>query len=518
MNSVQKSYLYRIGVDIGSQYNTSTLARLLRALGHWCNRQIDDSAILQVLCREGVVARSWGTSVVCRVLTLLVNFPSYLLHRLYLTFQTKFDESVFAGFFFEIGAETPIAQSWLIMLLWVIPFSHWNNVYNLIAYMLLLASFYMRGMREEGARLDVRAAGFYPALLFGSICLAVVQSAYPALSTRFLMYHVVCLLCVLVTISAVRCMEYLKRLITSAAFTVMVMSLYGVYQRIRGVRVNKSYVDTTVNEGMPGRVQSIFDNPNTFAEVLILLLPLILALIITSRHWFPKLVACGIFVLGVAALGMTYSRASWVGIAIAMAVFVFLWKPALIPAFIAVCLLCIPVLPSTIWNRILTITNTSDSSTISRIPLYQAAAATIKKSPVSGAGLGTAAVQRYISDHNLYHASAPFVHAHNIYLEVWIEAGILGFLGFAASMFGNIKNAARAVRHSESSVARTVTAASAASLCGAMVCGLADYLWNYPRVMSIFWFVFAMAIAGLKLCRAEAGAAKNCEDVTGLSR
>ena len=35
-----------------------------------------------------------------------------------------------------------------------------------------------------------------------------------------------------------------------------------------------------------------------------------------------------------------------------------------------------------------------------------------------------------------------------------------------------------------------------AALCGAMVCGLADYLWNYPRVMCIFWFVFALTIAG----------------------
>ena len=37
-------------------------------------------------------------------------------------------------------------------------------------------------------------------------------------------------------------------------------------------------------------------------------------------------------------------------------------------------------------------------------------------------------------------------------------------------------------------------------MCGAMVCGLADYLWNYPRVMCIFWFVFAMALAGTKVC------------------
>jgi len=307
----------------------------------------------------------------------------------------------------------------------------------------------------------------------------------------------------LLTISAVRHAEDLKRLAAGAGTAVLISSLYAVYQRIQGVEVNKSYVDLTVNADMPGRVESFFDNPNTFAEVLILLLPLMVGLLLCAKHWYSRLLAAGVFLVGVAALGMTYSRASWVGIAIAAVVFVFLWKPKLIPAFVLLCILCVPLLPATIWHRILTITNTSDSSTTSRIPLYEAAFATIKKSPLSGAGLGTAAVQQFISDHNLYHAEAPYVHAHNIYLELWVEAGILGFVGFFGSMLWNIKNAARQVRHCADSAARTITIACVASLCGAMVAGLADYLWNYPRVMSIFWFVFAMAIAGIKVCHSS---------------
>ena len=109
-------------------------------------------------------------------------------------------------------------------------------------------------------------------------------------------------------------------------------------------------------------------------------------------------------------------------------------------------------------------------------------------------------MQDYIRDFNLYHAEAPFVHAHNFYLQVWIEAGLLGFLGFVGSMLWNIKKAAHTVRHCAPSAARTITCAGASALCGAMVCGLADYLWNYPRVMCMFWFVFAMTIAGARLC------------------
>ena len=503
MNLLRESYLSGLLAALCTVYYGSRLHRCLVWAGAWCNRQIDGSAVLRVLCREGAIARAWGESGVCRVLTGLVNLPGWLLHRLYTALQGLFDGSFFATLAFAMGGETAIAQSWLIMLLWVIPFKRWNNAYSLLGFAALLVLFYAGAMSRRDFRLDVRAVGFYPVLLFCAVVLGVVFSYAPSLSLRFLLYHVSAALCVLVTVSAVRSGEDLKRLAAGGGFVVLVSSLYAVVQRIQGVEVNKSFVDLSLNAGMPGRVDSFFDNPNTFAEVLILLLPLVAALILCSRHWASKLTACGVFVVGAAALGMTYSRASWVGMACAMAVLVFLWKPKLIPLFVIGCVLCIPLLPDTIWNRILTIANPADSSTASRFPLYEAALGVIGESPITGAGLGTAAVQRFIRDQNLYHGEAPFVHAHNFYLQVWIEAGLLGIIGFVGAMIWNIKNAARTVRHCRDSAARTITCAAASALCGAMVCGLADYLWNYPRVMCIFWFVFAVALAGVKVCRNE---------------
>ncbi len=507
MTLLRESYLYHLWTVLLSVYDGSCVHRILVRLGAWCSRQIDESRVLAPLCREGTVARGWASSGLCRLLSFLVNLPGWLLHKLYDALPVTFEDSFFARLAFSMGEETAVAQSWVIMALWIIPFTYWNNAYSLMGFALLLVLFYAGAMRHGEYRLDVRSIGFYPVLLFGAMFLAVAFSYAPSLSMRFLFYHISAALCVLVTVSAVRSGEDLKRLAAGGGVCVLVSSLYGVYQRIQGVEVNKSYVDVKLNAGMPGRVESFFDNPNTFAEVLILLLPLVLALILCSKHLLGRLMACGVFAVGVAALGMTYSRASWVGIACAMVVLVFLWKPKLIPAFAILCVLAVPMLPDTIWNRILTIGNPADSSTASRVPLYEAALEVIKKSPFSGAGLGTAATQSYIADNNLYHGEAPFVHAHNFYLEVWIEAGILGIIGFVGGMLWNIKRAAHTVRHCPDSAARTITCAAASALCGAMVCGLADYLWNYPRVMCIFWFVFAMALAGAKLCRQENGEA-----------
>ena len=132
MTLLRESFLYHIWMTLLSVYDDSMLRRVLAAVGGWCNRQIDESRVLRVLCREGIVARSWPESLVCRSLTWVVNLPGALLHKLYRSFRTVFEDSFFARLAFEMGEGTAIAQSWLIMLLWVIPFSHWNNAYSMI--------------------------------------------------------------------------------------------------------------------------------------------------------------------------------------------------------------------------------------------------------------------------------------------------------------------------------------------------------------------------------------------------
>ena len=503
MTLIRESCVYSLFLMLASVYEDSALHRILAVLGRWCTRQIDGSAVLRPLCREGVAARAWAGSRLCRLLSSLANAPGVLLHKLYAALPATFEDSFFARLAFAMGEETAVAQSWLIMLLWIIPFAYWNNAYSLMGFSLLLVLFYAGSMRRADFQLDITTVGFYPVVLFGAVTLSVFSSYAPSLSLRFLFYHISAALCVVVTVSAVRHVEDLKRLAAGGGVCVLVSSLYGVYQRIQGVEVNRSNVDLKVNAGMPGRVDSFFDNANTFAEVLILLLPLVLALLLCSKHLYSKLLAGGTLVVGVAALGMTYSRASWVGIACAMAVMVFLWRPKLIPLCGVLCVLCIPLLPTTIWNRILTIGNFSDSSTMNRLPTLRAAIAVIASRPVRGVGLGTAVPKVFIADWNLYHADFPYVHSHNFYLEVWLQTGIVGVVSFIGAMLWNIKQAARTVRRCQNSAARTITCAAAAALCGAMVCGLADYLWNYPRVMVIFWFVFAVALAGTKLCRLE---------------
>jgi hypothetical protein len=47
--------------------------------------------------------------------------------------------------------------------------------------------------------------------------------------------------------------------------------------------------------------------------------------------------------------------------------------------------------------------------------------------------------------------------------------------------------------------ARLMAIGGASALLGTLVCGMADFIWFYPRVMLIFWFVFALVLCAVKL-------------------
>ena len=391
-----------------------------------------------------------------------------------------------------------------MLVVMVIPYEQWDNRYSLIGFALMFLLFLAGGMRSRALRLDLKSVGPYPVIFAGAVVLSWVVSYSSILSQRFLFFHITCMLCVVVTVSAVERTGDLVRLAGFASLAMFCTSAYGVIQRIQGVEINYSYVDMSVNEGMPGRVYSVFENPNAFGEVLVMLLPLAVALVIASRSRWGKLAALCAAGTGVIALGMTYNRASWIGGVAAAGVFVFLWNRKLIPGLLLLGICALPVLPDTIFNRILTIFNLKDTSTSSRFPLYAAALEMIKTRPIRGAGLGTDVVRLAIKDMNLYHGAAPFVHAHNLYLQIWLETGLIGLLSYLAAMISALKAAAKACKLRCPQEVRLITIGAAAAVAGILVDCLADYLWNYPRVMVVFWFLFAILLSGVKLARRAA--------------
>ncbi len=508
MSYVQDSFFCQIALAfwhwLCRAYESSFLGRTLERFEAWLGRKWDQSFLVHLFYDESALSRQWPSSLLRRVLDVVLNLPLLLAQGIYRLLQKPFEDSFFATLAFEIGKEAFLAAGWFMALILCIPYRYWNNAYSVLLFAFVLFLIFLGAMNDRKVRLSTRSLGPYLPFFFFAAAVAVPLSDYPSLSGRYFVYHLACILVVISLVNAVSNSRQLLRIASGLGLGVLVAAGYGLYQGlVIGVEVNASFVDLTVNAGMPGRVYSYFENPNALGELLLLGLPILVALMFGSRRWYSRLAAAGVFAMGLVCMAMTLSRASWVGLAAAAFIYVFLWNRRLIPLGIAAAIAAIPLLPDYVLNRILTITNLNDTSTASRFPQYEAAIRLLGREPITGAGLGADAVRQAVRMNSLYQGTAPFVHAHNTFLQVWAEMGLLGLVSFLGSIVWTMKETARAVKTCRDQAARHLAIGGTAAILGAMVCGLADYLWTYPRIMFVFWFVFGLTLAAIKVCKSE---------------
>ena len=514
-NSVVCRMALAVIAALAGWYDGSLLAAGLRRFGNGCRtawagsvfgRGWRNSAMVRFFVREGVLSRAWPHSLLCRGLTTLISLPTILLQLIYQKARPAFENSGLAHLFLSVFEQTALLVGWVMLAVMVVPYEVWNNAYSLAGLAVCLLFTIFAGMRKPLYRLDLAAVGPWLMAFAGAVVLAWYLSPDREESSRHLVFHLTCMLCVLILVTTVERREHLVRLLGVSSAAMAAMACMGFYQRATGIEVNPMYVDMTLdlNKGMPGRVFAFYENPNAFGEVLLLLLPLSFALILCARTWWGKMLAVFSTGMGCAAIAMTYSRAAWIGLVVAVLLFLLLWNKKVVPVVILVAMAGTLLLPDTVSNRILSIFSSSDTSTNSRFPYYQAAWLFIQDHPLLGGGLGSDVVRDLIKEGNYFTGADVFVHCHNVYLQVWCETGAVGLLTFVGGVLWTIRQGIRAVGSSLCSrQTRLVVIGGVSALLGEMICGIADYIWNYPRVMLIFWFVAGVALAGIRVAARE---------------
>lgn len=472
-------------------------------------RWLKGSVLCAFLSRRGKITDAWEESATANLLDRIANSIPSLLHKLYQKFRPMWDGSLAFRLVAGAGENVPAILSWLFLSMMLIEHGNWNNMYSLLAGVLCLCLVFAGAMRRPALKLEVKAFHPYLWAFFFMLCVGAVHAVSRSVSLRYLLYFASAILLALLVLSTVDSLKQLKRLAAFGCAGLPVAALYGVYQLVvLGFENSSSTVDMELNADMPGRIFSFFDNPNTFAQVLVMMLALNLGLIFASRTIWGKLASLVTFCFGLVGIAMTYSRASWIGLVAAVFLFVLIAERRLIPVLVVGIIALLPFLPASIYNRILTIFNPSDSSTSSRLPIYSVGLQIWETSPVIGIGLGSELSAKLAHNSGWYHQRFKFPHYHNIYLQLGVELGILGVGSYVAGFIASSKETLRAVTAPGTDRSlRCMIAGCFSGLAGVMVCGLADYFWHYPRVMAIFWLIFGMMLCGIRLAKNSTSAA-----------
>jgi len=477
----------------------SVIVRGFERLYHSVIRLLANSSILNFIMREGFLARTWENSGMYRVIKAVLEIPSTSLRKLYLKGEQVFEASLAIKLLKAILKKYHLILGAFLFLVIVVPHQYWNNMYSAAAAAGLFLLFLLKAVFFRGTSFQAKALDFFMFVFVLSILIAQVFSTYPQYSLRFLAFYITCFLFLLLIVSEFRTMDKLETLLGIMLVAVSISGVYGIWQRIVGVPVNPAYVDLNLNEGLPGRVYSTMDNPNNFAEILVMMIPFYFAAIFNSKTAVRKLFYVALAVPPMVSLLLTGSRASWVGFAAAFMVYLFFKNKKLIPVAIILGLMAVPFLPKSIYRRILTIFNPYDSSMNYRKQIYYSVKPMLRDFWLTGFGLGTDVFRKLANTYYWYTGSIP-AHSHNFFLQLWLEAGIIGILSFLGAMIRIAKRSIKAVYSNADERAKNTLISGMMSIAGVLVAGIVEYIWFYQRVMLIFWVVVGIMLATLAIC------------------
>lgn len=483
--------------------SNSGINRFLNNAEQAIRRGAEHSPLCNFVWREGRVPQAWPYSISRSLFTALVNIPCAAAKWIYQVGKGLWDGSLAFQLFSTMGGASYFFLGLLMLIMLVAPHAVWNNIYGFAGAVGVLGLFVLGSADRPRLRLELDRLGPYMIFYMGFICIALAASLSTRLSLRFFFFHLTGFLLVLVLVSSIRKYEQLQLTIALVVLGVSIAAIYGCYQGYVGVAVIPSQQDMRVNAGMPGRVYSFFDNPNNFAELLVMLLPLALALFLNSR-WRGKLLSLCALAVGVAAIGFTYSRSGWIGLVLSVVVFLALLDWRSVPVFIALGLAVLPFLPETVYNRVLSIGNANDSSTRYRFSIYTITANLMRDFWVRGVGLGTDIMRKTFEAGypTIFDGTYP-VHTHNNYLQMWAETGIWGVISFLALLLYQLKVSVKALYSTTDKRLKRLMAAAIGAFCGILVIGVAEYTWYYPRNMFTWWFLFGVISTCVKLVRLE---------------
>lgn len=289
----------------------------------------------------------------------------------------------------------------------------------------------------------------------------------------------------------------LKAFAVSSGFVAVV----GMFQFVTGSYKTTTWTDTNMFEDIQGRLVATFENPNVFGEFLLLAIPITFAMIIVSKSKLWKFFFSCIALASCGCMILTYSRGCWLGLIFAVAIIILLLFPKLILPLCIVAPFSIFVIPETIIERITSIGNMNDGSTVFRVYIWRATVEMLKKYGLCGIGLGTDCYEKFYSKYAYDAVLAP--HSHNTFLHVMCESGLFGLIVFVLLLFFLIKQLFVAFSKTKDKNIKVVSACLVGGFGGLMIQGMFDNVFYNYRMYMIFFAVLSLACAVYKIYKKE---------------
>lgn len=483
-----------------------------------------------------------GRSNIAFIIGILLGAMTYFIPVLYVLFGIA---AVFLLYRVFMTPECGVAALFLLMPFLPTMILVALVVYTALCYFVKL----LLGKRDFHLEtVDIAALLFALTMLLGGIFSYSASSIKPALV----------LVCFMggyfLTVLLIRTKEWLTRCAHAALLAATIVSLYGILQYLTGtIGGSAAWTDSSMFQEISGRIVSTLENPNMLAEYLILIFPLAAGRFLMRGSAGQRGAAlCAAGAMAVAII-LTWSRGAWLGLLFGGFVFLLIWSRYSMYILFAgaASIPFLPlILPDAIIHRFTSIGNLADTSTSYRVNIWRGTVHMLEDYWHCGIGIGEGAWDTVYPRYSLA-AIETAPHAHNLYLQTWVESGIVGITLLLAFLWllcqtnfsfyrdlsamrktivdsisvTHLKPAARADAplsiatrqdgNTRAAAEKEITALrlqAAAPLCGVLatlVQGLTDYTWYNYRVYLMFWLIAGLSAAYARMGQAELSHIRN---------
>jgi O-antigen ligase len=152
--------------------------------------------------------------------------------------------------------------------------------------------------------------------------------------------------------------------------------------------------------------------------------------------------------------------------------------------------------------RLLSIFDLSDSSIAYRLSIFRSSFEMLKDHPLLGIGLGADTFYEQFAIYAEEGVVAP--HSHNVLLQIGCQAGIFPLLTFVLLFLSRMRHLSIYSRFIRRGSMRTVTTFGTLALFALLIFGMTDYIWFAPPMYYLFFVLFGMGSASLRIAKEEA--------------
>lgn len=280
-----------------------------------------------------------------------------------------------------------------------------------------------------------------PVAIFALICLVSVFCSAEfdlELIYKFCSLFGICALTYILVGQNVRTREQVKQLALALGASALLVVLWGYFQYIFGIdTVDMKWVDPEKFPELRKRVFSTLENPNVLAGYLDVFICLTLGMIAKVSGRTQRFAMVLAVAMLAACLAMTYSRGAYFTIALVFIVYGIIqdWRALIFFILVTGGIL---YYDASFFDRLLSIFTATDSSEGLRIGVWISTFAMIADHPFIGIGWGAFKSIYPSYDYYLRGTNVEIFHAHNIFLHMAAEVGIIGTMAFCWYFFGTM--------------------------------------------------------------------------------